>query len=221
MKKRTKKIALIAGGVALIVVFFNVLVKAIASDVNTLMFNQNPSAQLVSTQARQKENDKHQTCAPSEPKQNVRLMGEQQGPNGLYQIWFYDKDDWPYQEVSIAFGEACGIAYNEEVDDEITNRVPLNIARSLKLQLYEKVVEDFGGVEAYTDFMVGSFDAETLDGNHGHGASESTKLIPISSVDYWALQRVGIELPEDRLEVINIDDKWDYDYEPQDIPAVR
>lgn len=138
-----------------------------------------------------------------------------------YEMWLYEEAGMiEYTVTRVSHGGLCGLAY-VPYDDEFTNRIPLNIARELMLQLNLLKAELAGGLDAYRQQVIEDFTVYESEGYDDDpdtpGANDDgwgDEPVEITSVDKWVFDRFGIVLPEDTYVVRDIDDGWDYEYEP-------
>lgn len=217
--RRMRKVGATISIVALLVIGFHGITKAIEADVDGAYQN-NWSAALVSNKTPSDSSLKKAESPACESIQSlvdkgieVELVGEAEGENGLYQMWFYDLPTGDYAtDVTILWGEACGLAYTQ-YDDAITNRVPLDVARSLTLQFYRKIAADQGGVEQYEANLRASFSEEGHEHDFRYRDQEPTEVTKpeITSVQAWAWNELGVNLPTGSFTIKNIDDEWQYD----------
>lgn len=103
----------------------------------------------------------------------------------------------------ISGSSVCGTSYDPFIDDAITDRIELDVARSLSLQLYQYRVEEAGGIDNYQ--------AEFLD-NLKNRHFNPYDIIVFTSVDLWVWEQIGLNIPRDQYDHIeNIDDNYKYD----------
>ena len=221
MRRKIRKFFIVVAAVAVVIVATNAITQAISLDVKQTFTRAERAEQAVLAQAVTPPS----RVLPSEACQSlhqmiqagtlVELVGEQVDKrNLLYQMWYHDVPE-NYFTVTVMFGEACGIAYHQ-YDEAITNRVPLEVARSLTLQFYQKLADVQGGVSAYQKFLNESYVAATveeheLDSSFRSGSPTEHQLAIVTSVEAWAYEQMGITLPKGTYQVLNIDDAWIYD----------
>ena len=103
----------------------------------------------------------------------------------------------------ISNSSVCGAAYNPLIDDAITDRIELDAARSLSLQLYQYLVNEAGGIDNYQAKFL-----ENLKNRH----FDPYDTITFTSVDLWVWEQIGLNIPRDQYDVVeNIDDNYKYD----------
>jgi hypothetical protein len=211
---KNKRFVIILGLVASVVVSFRGVNTLIAADINN--YTKKDSAELVSLFKSEIGDD--ELCSPISDSNTAVLVGEEQGTHGIYRMWTYrdPEQGTDIKRVSMRFGDMCATMYDSRVDDAITNRVPLIIARNLTLDAIRKIAEEQGGLEAYRQNILNSY-TEMLEDDLGphplrpDAPSDNGQLPIITSVDLWALNEVGVILPMNTYEVNNIDDAWIYD----------
>ena len=214
MRRRTRKISAITGVVAFAIIGFHGITRAIEADVESA-YQKSWDAVLVSSEIDDASANTEQIkCQPTvAPGIEIELVGEVESERGLYRMWFYDSPNGDYAtDVTVKWGEACGLAFTR-YDEAITNRVPLEIARSLTLQLYREAAKVQGGVEQYSANMSASF-AEAIEHNDGYsyrGQAPEDPRAEITSVQAWAFGQLGIELPEGSYRIRDIDNAWQYE----------
>lgn len=192
MKIRRKKfIATIVVVTSLIIGFYS-LTKGYEASIAKYPIS--PGAELVSFGQKTSESVRGQECL-SDNVTDVHLLGEYEDSTALYQLWEYTGENGYEMSATLLFGEACGIAYDPAYGDEITDRIPLEGARSLTVQLLERAIEDSGGIENFeADLIVHLSDSEG-------GKPELT------SVYVWALDELGVEVPKNLYTVRAIDER--------------
>lgn len=127
-------------------------------------------------------------------------------------LWKYTKTPGGYTDIEGHFlirvttlmgGTVCGASYDPTADDAITDRIELDTARSLWLQLYQYLVADSGGLEA--------FRAEFLENLRQRRFNPRDTII-FDSLDVWVWEQIGLNIPIDRYDGIeNIDNNYKYD----------
>lgn len=150
---------------------------------------------------------------------NAQLVGTEDGTHGTYSLWLYEHPitTQSLRHVSMNYGGMCGIAFEEDFGGVITNRVPLDIARSLVYQMYSHFAERAGGVDVYGGRMLASISDNSGQGNHGYVDPALDQKLSIDSVDLWALNQLGINFPAGSYHLIDIDNAWQYDSQPVDV----
>lgn len=193
MKRRLKKLIIITTTFAGLIISFHILMKAYETTTTKYPSLLQPAlAELISSD--QAKDIRGQQCLSDEAT-NVHLLGVYEDSVALYQLWEYTGDNGYETRATLLFGEVCGVAYAPIYGDEITDRIPLAGARSLTVQMLEQKIEDSGGIE--------NFEAElttTLSEVEG-GKPELT------SVYVWALNEIGVEIPEDLYIERKIDER--------------
>ena len=134
-----------------------------------------------------------------------------------YQMWEFSVPDIPSLigvtrtniDRSVCIGTA--ITGYEPPGTPITESLRLPIARELILGALRTQIERDGGVEAYQEALTASFYTNA----HGYatdadGNAITDEQFPIDSVFKWALDQVGIVLPEGRYYVVDIDGEYKY-----------
>jgi hypothetical protein len=216
--KRKRFIVVIAVA-ASIVVSFKGVSALIAADING--YPQKNTAQLVSSiQSKNttSETGDDELCSPISDNNTAKLMAEEEGQHGIYRMWTYQDPEQgtDIKRVSLRFGDMCATMYDSNVDEAITNRVPLTIARNLTLDAIKKIAEEQGGLEQYRQNILNSY-TEMLEDDLGphplrpNEPSNNNEQPTITSVDLWALNEFGVILPTGTYVVNNIDDAWIYD----------
>lgn len=151
-------------------------------------------AELISFDQNDSGNIRGRECL-SDDVTDVRLLGRYEDSVALYQLWEYTGENGYKMSGTLLFGEVCGTTYDPVYGDEITDRIPLEGARSLTVQLLEQKIEEAGGIENFEADL-----AATLSEIEG-GKPELT------SVYVWALHENGVEISEDLYTVRDIDDR--------------
>ena len=169
------------------------------------------------------EHTPHLHCAP-ENSVSSTIVGTQTDSRGVpYAMWLYEpasEDEEMGTDsgsensvlmVTSLFGQACGLAYNANYGGYITERVPLSVARSLTSQLFKYFSDNAGGFEQFkTDIL------QTLEYSYDMRASGrrfmDSEEPTYTSVEIWAFNDIGITIPTDYYKLVDIDDKWIYDY---------
>lgn len=193
MKIRHKKFIAVITTIASLIIGFHSLTKGYEASI--AKYPSSPGAELVSFgQKSTSEGIRGRECL-SDNITDVQLLGEYEDSIALYQLWEYTGENGYEMSATLLFGKVCGIAYDPAYGDEITDRIPLAGARSLTVQLLEQKIEESGGIE--------NFEAEltaTLSEVEG-GKPELT------SVYVWALNELGVEVPENLYTVRAIDER--------------
>lgn len=148
--------------------------------------------------------------------EDVELVASVMDDTGHYQMWLYEEAGIVEYTVSeVNENGLCGLAY-VPWDDEFTNRIPLDIARELMLQFNLLKAELAGGLDAYRQEMVENFTSceSERQGFPWEDEDWCNEPAQITSVDKWVFDQLGIVLPEDTYILRDIDDGWDYEYEP-------
>ncbi|MGB3766578.1 MAG: hypothetical protein WA947_08460 [Phormidesmis sp.] len=216
--KKIRRFIIISLSVIGLIFGLNLLNRAIALDVN----REPSSGKIQIVTSRPKDVSRELPCESLQNVANrgveVEHIGDYQHESGLFQMWLYQDENLgiPVTNVTkVTNQDICVLAYSQ-YDEAITNRVPLEVARSLTLQLHQKLADISGGVEAYKANFLASVndEGEGYDfdpSTPGNNDSNRDQTIEINSVDKWALEQLGIALPEGRFRVIDIDDAWQYD----------
>ncbi|NJM98894.1 MAG: hypothetical protein HC800_18620 [Phormidesmis sp. RL_2_1] len=146
--------------------------------------------------------------------EDVELVASVMDDTGHYQMWLYENAGMIEYTVSeVNENGLCGLAYTP-YDDEFTNRIPLDIARELMLQFNLLKADIAGGLEAYRQQTIENFTVCERQGFPWEDEDWCNEPVQITSVDKWVFDQLGIVLPEDTYIVRDIDDGWDYEYEP-------
>ena len=111
-----------------------------------------------------------------------------------YHLFLYEMDGKHQQTALIEFNSLCGTAYDSWLGLEMSEMVPMEVAQSLSLQRYQYIAGTVGGVQELKQMFLESFTAE-IDGTVSQFAPENI----------WALAQLGIILPEDTYELIEIE----------------
>ncbi len=207
MRIRPKLFIFIFIAAALVMVGFHSLTKAIEADVNWLPYSGSdslPEAELVASTVGS--DSDYPSCLPPLI-EDAQMIAEQIDKRGYtYEMWRYSyredyHDDGFNVRIILMFGDACGIAYDPQIDAAITDRIQLGSARALTRQMYEYLIDLAGGVDTFRDSLVASLSRERRS---PHGPVELT------SVNIWALADLGIEVPEALYTVRDIDHEYQY-----------
>ena len=189
---------------------------AINADVQRLSADAAPKVELIAATTNHLTKQGEDTCVPT-TNPEAELIGEEQGDRGTYRLWVYQvpTSGRINQQVTIDFGEACGTAYDQRFDEAVTNRIPLETARSLTLQLFQNRVEIAGGIEAYRDIFLASFNEAEDSSSHPYLPNEEDReeKLVLTSVELWALNELGIVPPAGSYDTRDIDEAWEYDYD--------
>ena len=142
----------------------------------------------------------------------IERIGEATDSRGVeYTMWFYsDPQAGLITEVTMDFYGTCGTAFYPGINEHITESVPLDISRDLTLQLYERLIEAEGGLDKYQESI--DYLAENPDPIPGPDGAQPISETIITSVDLWATEQLGIQIPGDYV-VIDIDNQWQYEME--------
>lgn len=215
MNRIRRKLVSISLLVAAAVIGFDVISKAIDARVNYSTYPIDfPDVALVSTAAN------NPACSLLDNPANypnAELVGSQEGESGLYELWLYEHPITTelLRYVSLDLGGMCGLAYDEDFDEAITSHVPLDVARSLVYQMFSYYAEEVGGIDVYRDRMLRSINDPSSSGQEMHGYIDPGEnvdtSVKIDSVDLWAFNQLGINLPAGSYTVIDIDNAWAYD----------
>lgn len=142
----------------------------------------------------------------------VEMVGTTTDGRGItYRMWYYEHQAQFFTIVSAELGNQCGLAFSSGLETYITERVPLAVARDLTTQFYRKIVNAQGGVESYEQNVRASL--APPNSNHQHSSVHTNQPqsgLPITSVDEWAMNEIGIILPPGTFTVTDIDDEWQY-----------
>lgn len=214
-KKRVRKWLLVFISAVLSVVALSLVTRAIEADVTVIYGDKlSTETKFVSLKNEPEEFPCTSLQDMSDRGVDIELIAEVESGRELFQMWLYQDPNTMMLETTVSkvmVSGICGLAYTPN-DEAITNRVPLDIARQLRLQSYEVLIEQAGGLEAYQAHVTGAFDG--TGHIHGpHDGEDNNYLIKIESVDKWALDQLGIELPAGTYEIVDIDDAWQYDYD--------
>ena len=97
----------------------------------------------------------------------------------------------------------CGSSYYPGIDKAITDRIELDTARLLSLQLYQEFIRQAGGLEAYKAGFLETLRQRSLD---------PYDSVTFDSVDVWVWEQIGVEVPIDQYDrIVNIDNNYKYD----------
>lgn len=149
----------------------------------------------------------------------IEKIGESTDSRGFpYTMWFYVDQASFVTPVTVMFGDKCGMAFMPGVNEYMTERVPLDVSRQLTLQFYEAIATAQGGLDEYREHIQSTFsNPESLDQGSGLADnSEAGSGAIITSLDKWALDQLDIALPEGTYTIIDIDDRWQYEYDPSE-----
>lgn len=211
-RKLRRLVSLFIIGVA-VTILWSLLTRAIRADVDELYAKtlRRDGGELVSFKLEQSSSDQTDCGVSGYP--NARLLGIETAKPGTYRIWIFEErgSALPTMAVTVESPDGlCGIGFDERLDDAITNRLPLPIARSLMVQLISNIADqDYGGIEGYIEFFTGG------NPNHETHSEDITEKQEIDSVLYWALNELGVPVSADDFTVIDIDNAWIYDYQPE------
>ena len=84
-------------------------------------------------------------------------------------------------------------SYYPGVDKAITDRIELDTARLLSLQLYQEFIKQAGGLEAYKAGFLETLRQRNLD---------PYDSVTFDSVDVWVWEQIGVEVPSDQYDRI-------------------
>lgn len=217
-KRQIKEILLRSFVVLLLIVGLHGVGRAIAFDLNRPY----PSVQLAGIGVGPVTQPDDIPCGSLRDHANqggeVELVAEVVHDTGKFQMWLHEEQGTVLTTVSkVTDSGICVLAYTP-YDEEITNRVPLDVARDLSLQLHHKLAAARGGMDAYRAEIVESFtvdNTEVFDRDpNTPGNNETGRVIPpaeITSIDKWVFDQLQIVLPEGTYIVRDIDNAWEYD----------
>ena len=140
-----------------------------------------------------------------------------------YTMWYFAEDGIPTTIVTFDYYGACGLAYSPDLNEYITEAVPLEVARQLMLQFYQAIAAEQGGIESYRESVAEAFTTPRVAEGYVPGDEPIDPVAPtvITSIDEWVFKQLEIDLPEDSYTVIDIDNEWVYeDYDPTNPPEL-
>lgn len=218
MKKRTKIFSSLVALTCLSVVLVHLSGSDASQELSVSKPLSIPKATLVAARTEKRfsltkeDRDPHLACTPYGA-YTSEIIGRATDSKGTeHVLWKYIKTQGGHTDIEGHFlirvttlmgGAVCGASYDPTADDAITDRIELDTARSLSLQLYQHLIADSGGIEA--------FRAEFLE-NLRQRRFDPWDTIVFDSVDVWVWEQVGLDIPRDRYDgVENIDDNYKYD----------
>lgn len=165
------------------------------------------------TSAKQSEPDPHEICRPYGSRTAEIIARATDSKDEEHVLWKYTKgggeghtdagDNFFTEVTTLLAPTVCGNSYNPFVDSAITDRIELDTARSLMLQMYQHLIDQAGGKAEYEREF-----AEILDDRR---LSYPDDDITFTSVDVWAWNELGINTPSDQYQVVDIDNNYKYD----------
>ena len=162
--------------------------------------------------SKQSDLDRHLICAPYGGREPEIIGRAVESDGEELVLWKYhrgsgightDTDGHFSIKVTTLLAESvCGSAYDPFVDAAITDRIELDTARSLSLQLYQYSVGQAGGIENFQDEFLENLKNRNFD---------PYERPSFTSVDLWVWEQVGLSVPSDQYVVENVDDNYKYD----------
>lgn len=224
--RRLLKIASLICALAISLHGINWLAKAAVDREYNAIINGSKKVEYVSNTNSAKQDNltapQHDSCRPKNSGEATIAATATDSRGYSYALWLYepkstntergtDHEDTRTRVTSL-FGEACGIAYDSSYGSVITERVPLSVARSLTKQLFQSLAETSGGIEQFKTEIMQNLEHSREVRESGR-RSMSAEMPDYTSVEIWALNEIGITIPDGYYELIDIDDRWAYDYE--------
>lgn len=161
---------------------------------------------------KQEELSRHLACEPYGAF-SAEIIGRATESNGEELVlWKFTKSPPGNTDVSghffirvttlIGGSSVCGTAYDPFIDNAITDRIKLDAARSLSLQLHQYLVSEAGGIDNYrAEFL------EELRNRRFYPYD-----ISFTSIDVWVWEQIGLNIPRDQYDFIeDIDSNYRYD----------
>ena len=135
-----------------------------------------------------------------------------------YQMWQFSVPEIPLlvgvTQTNLDRSVCIGIAVSgyEPPGTPITETLALPVARKLTLGSMQTQIEREGGIEAYQSAITQSFyvNAHGYESGTGDDDVVADLQFQIDSVTIWAFDQLGIELPEGRYTVVDIDNAYVY-----------
>lgn len=155
----------------------------------------------------------HAICEPYGARTS-EIIGRATDSTGVeHVLWKYTRDIHGHTDgegerfsikVTTLLAESvCGASYYPGVDDAITDRIELDTARLLSLQLYQEFIKQAGGLEEFKAGFLETLRQRSLD---------PYDSVTFDSVDVWVWKQIGLDVPRDQYDRIeNIDDNYKYD----------
>jgi hypothetical protein len=210
MKKKYKRFLIMLTLGLLSVVLVHRMSSALSK--NTMASQQAiPKAEkVVAIAQKQGQQDPQESCAPYGSRDAEIIARATDSKGHEHVLWRYtkgasgssDAGDNYFIKVTTLLGPVCGATYDPAVDSAITDRIELDTARDLSLQMYQLLIEEAGGRESFQREFLDNLEEQNLD------PFEKPK---ITSVEVWVLSELGIEVPENQYQLEDIDSNYRYD----------
>lgn len=167
--------------------------------------------EVVTVVAQQSAQDPHEACRPYSSRTAEIIARAVDSSGDEHVFWLYTRGDETgntdagdnfFFKVTTLLGPVCGVSYDPFIDTAITDRIELDIARSLSLQSYQHSINEAGGIENFETDFKDNLEEQNLD------PFERPKF---TSVDVWVWKQIGLNVPSDQYVLQDIDRNYKYD----------
>jgi hypothetical protein len=128
-------------------------------------------------------------CVP-QPVDQIQLLGQvQQEEEQFYLLGLFVSDRY-WESLVQRDRSGCLLVKGQQDTESLSAYVSLDIAQQLTLQRYQRRIEEAGGLEAFQRGF-----AEYM------GRSSGGEVVYLAPENVWALQQLGVRIPEETYQI--------------------